>query len=286
MPPPLADAFGRVRAVSWNSVGLFGGLASNPRRWRAKRGMVEKLCSDHDIVLFQETRGKSADVLTLPSGFFWTGSFFRASDFDASSRAGGVVVGVRRAMGGAMTARTIEISRGRCIVVQLRDWCAALHIINVHLDPAMATGARINFLHSIRDFISNGVARPTFVGGDWICLVHDESRLDIERGERRDNSRVSAAFDAMFGDMTECAQENYTFSRVFSVGENAVYSRLDRWYTNLDPQALGRVVMSVAVVGLLLVECRPSDHLLVSVFVCPTGQAFASPAVVASRRRP
>lgn len=40
-----------------------------------------------------------------------------------------------------------------------------------------------------------------------------------------------------------------------------MYSRLDSWCTNMGPQAIGRFTMSVSVIGPLLTEHRPSDHL-------------------------
>lgn len=128
--------------------------------------MTETLCGNHDVILLQETRGKAADILTLPGRFVWTGSFFRASDFDASSRAGGVVVGIRRTVAGAEGARLVEISRGRCVSVELRVAGDSLDVFNVHLDPAMGQSGRVHFLRSIRDYISAGAARPTFAGGD------------------------------------------------------------------------------------------------------------------------
>lgn len=258
-----------MRAATWNIASLFGGLSSNARRWRAKRQMLEQLCDSHDVILLQETRGKSADLLTMPSSFVWSGSFFRASDFDATSRAGGVVIGIRRTLAGASEARMVEISRGRCIAMQLRDGPDAIDVINVHLDPALSHAGRYAFLRSVWEYIDGGIPTPVFAGGDWNFLETDEVRLDLERGERRDGSRLAAAFEAMFDDLTECAQDQHTFRRLFEEGSNAVYSRLDRWYTNLDPHAMGRVVMSVSVVGSLLVASRPSDHLPVSVSWIP-----------------
>lgn len=248
-------------AVTWNAASLLGGLSSSARLWRSKRAMLDRLCSGHDLVLLQEIRGKAEDMLTLPSGFVWLGSFFRASDLDATSRAGGVVVGLRESVPGARTALMVEIGRGRCMAIQLCTEDCAFGVINTHMDPSMRQSARHLFLRSVRDYIDGRLPAPTFAGGGWNFLATDEVRLDVDGGERREGSRISAAFDAMFMDFAECAQEQHTFSRVSGGGENAVYSRLDRWYCNLDPHALGRIVVSVSVVGSLLDANRPSDHL-------------------------
>lgn len=276
--PSLAGEYERLRAVSWKPASLFGGLASNARRWRSKRAMLEQLCARHDVVLLQETRGKEADMLTLPSGFVWMGSFFRASDLDATSRAGGVVLGIRLIVPGARAACMVEVSRGRCFATRIHHGSGSLCLINVHLDPSMSPSGKHSFLRSFRNYVDSGDPTPTFAGGDWNFLATDEVRLDVERGERRDGTRIATAFDAMCVDFTECAQEQHTFSRVFDDGANAVYSRIDRWYCNLDLQAMGRVVISVSVIGSLLSANRASDHLPVSVVWVPRSRR--------ARRRP
>lgn len=183
--------------------------------------MVERLCASHDLVPLQESRGKAANMLTLLGGFVWRGSFFRADAINATSRAGAVVVGIRDSVPGARTAVVSEVSRGRCIAIRLHSERRSMAVVNVHLDPSLSPGGKLTFLRSVCEFVDSDAPVPTIVGGDWNFLASGERRLDVEHGERGDRTGTGAAFDAMFGDLAECAQEQHMFSRVYRQGESA-----------------------------------------------------------------
>lgn len=119
--------------------------------------------------------------------------------------------------------------------MRLRADSGSVDFVNVHLDPSLTTAARHCVLRSVRSYIGYGDPVPTVAGGHWFFLAIDDSRLDIAEGERRDGSRIAAAFDSLFSVVAECYQEQHRFSIVFSEGCHSVYSRIDRWYFNLDP---------------------------------------------------
>lgn len=79
-------------------------------------------------------------------------------------------VGLPHTLVGAADARMVVISRGRCVAVQLRDGLAAIHVFNAQLDLALSLADRHTFLRSIRGYIDEGEATPTFAGGDWNFL--------------------------------------------------------------------------------------------------------------------
>lgn len=66
-------------------------------RWRDKHTALEGLCSRHDLVAVQETRGGEGDLAMLPGHFERFGPFFPIDQLAMGSCAGGVAIGVRRA---------------------------------------------------------------------------------------------------------------------------------------------------------------------------------------------
>lgn len=213
--PSVNVVVGRLRAVSWNTAPLFGGMSSGPRRSHSKRRMVESSFVAHALVLLQETRGKTVGMVALPCDSVWMCPLpcERLRHFVARGR-GGVVHP-------AQDCRVDWCCHGR----DLGHGDESMDLINIHLGQGMGLGARVYFLHSVREFFSEGEARTTSLGRGWNFLATVEHRLDLERGERREGSRTLAAFEAMFGDLTECAQSQHAFSQGFEGGANVVYSR-------------------------------------------------------------
>lgn len=113
--PSLGASFGRLRAVFWNTASFFCSIPSTACRWQAERSMTATLCGNRDIRMFQETVRKAADMLTsgpARSSAQATSTLRRAT--------GGVVMGIRRTVAAAESARLVEISRGHCVAVELR----------------------------------------------------------------------------------------------------------------------------------------------------------------------
>lgn len=110
-----------IRATSWNAALLPGGTHTNPVSWCRKRAQVVVLCSHHDFVTVVESRGTAADLSHLPTTHEWRGTFRATRPGEATSHAGGVVIGVHRCFERMGCRISHVVATGRVLVATVYD---------------------------------------------------------------------------------------------------------------------------------------------------------------------
>lgn len=67
------------------------------------------------------------------------------------------------------------------------------------------------------------------------------------------------------------SQSQCTSGRSCADGFRSRLSRIDRWYSNLDPDSMGKLIPTVSVEGSCVVTDRPSDHLPLRMIIARRG---------------
>lgn len=272
-----------IRAVTWNSSCLLGTLHMDYSRRQAKRSAVEELCRRHDVVCIQETRGAVGDLLMLPADFEWHGTFSPLDDASMGSRAGGTVVGRRRAFRERFDDRwIIEVVRGRSIALELAlSSRPALQVVSVHTPPHSCGFGIRWFFAALRNALRLSTPRPTptLLLGDWNFTSEQADRMRTTVGDMHLPAAASEAFHSVFQECHELHQPLFTFSRRDGDAAQRIFSRLDRIYTNVPEMDLLRMHVAVGAPHGFHMHPRPSDHLPVSLTV------MAAPRSRLGRRR-
>lgn len=184
----------------------------------------------HDVVIVVESTGTAADLEHLPCSPMWQGSAMTPRLGDATSRAGGVMIGVHSrfsAHGVRTECEAIIIRR----VLAVTFWHAAqvvAHIFGVHIDPALSDGQKLWVFRRIATAGGRYPEAVSAVGGDWNLTHRDEERLRIDGTERRDTYMEADRFDSAMRRFAEVSQPHYAFP-LPSVTSGA-FSMIDRWY--------------------------------------------------------
>lgn len=221
---------------------------------------MEYLCRRSDVICVQETRGIATDSAYLPDSHRYFHNLFE-EEGNFTSGAGGILFAVRHTLISRLASVRHEVLvRGRASAVhlQLRDG-AEVVIVGVHLDPALPLHNKRDFLHRLRRHVDEHPRAACLMIGDWNFICAEDVRLQdsVEAGGGVDT--VSRAFDSAFLDFAELWQPHYTFGRRSATGMSML-SRIDWCYTNIPEMESGGNFWSLATLGSLHADERPSDH--------------------------
>jgi exonuclease III len=239
----------------------------------AKMGRFLKLLS-HDVVCGQEAHGTPADLTTLdaeaPSHTHW-------GSFHAKSSTGGVLISIKTEFLQQFNEITIhDLAAGRCLGLALRGPSSSLLVVCLHLNPADSVSTKSALLRSIADLAAN-VSGRAILAGDFNFLHLDECRLHVDDAGAHDateQGRLAELFEELFCEWSELHQPLPTRRQVS--GRRIIsYSRLDRIYTNLQPQEVSDRQPYTAVIGSAQHPNNISDHIPVG---CRFGAGLCGPA--------
>jgi endonuclease/exonuclease/phosphatase family metal-dependent hydrolase len=248
----------------------------SPRRIAvAKMGRFLKLMS-HDIVFSQEAHGCAADLTTLDAE---APSHTHYGSFHAKTSTGGVTISIKTEYLEQFNEITVhDLSAGRCFGLALRGPTSSLLVICLHLNPAASTHTKSTLLKSIAD-LATSVPGRALLAGDFNFLHSDEYRLHVDDAGAHvttEQGKLSELFEELFWDWSELHQPLPTRRQV--TGQRiSSYSRLDRIYTNLQPQEVADRQPYTAVIGTASHPSNISDHIPVG---CRLGSGLRGPARV------
>jgi endonuclease/exonuclease/phosphatase family metal-dependent hydrolase len=246
----------------------------SPRRIAvAKMGRFLKLLS-HDVVCAQEAHGTSADLTTLdaeaPNHTHW-------GSFHDNSSSGGVTISIKTEFLQQFNEITVhDLTAGRCLGLALRGPKSSLLVICLHLNPAASLPTKTALLKSIADLAASVPGR-TLLAGDFNFLHSDECRLHVDDSGAHDTTeqaKISELFEEIFSEWSELHQPLPTRRQVHGQRITS-YSRLDRIYTNLQPQEVSDRQPYTAVIGSAQHPNNISDHIPVG---CRFGAGQCGPA--------
>lgn len=254
---PGACALFPLKFATWNSASLLGGLRTTPNRWGAKRKALASLLRSCDIACPRGSRHTAVDLHFLPDSHAYHHTFVPVAPEGLSSRGGGVIIAIRRTCIAQLDpVSSTVIRRGRGLALRLLRGRLALHVISVHMDPALTPRARYACLREVRSYMDGYTGEAFLCGGDWIFAHQDETRLRHGGEEVRAARAESDPFNSMFEDLGELYQPLTTFAR----GVEGPQSRIDRWYTNISELELSNWLITPSVRGSLQ-ERSPATQL-------------------------
>lgn len=135
---------------TWNSAVLFGGRTTGLERSAAKRRFLGDLLERHPLVVLQETRGLSADVLHLPGSHVYFNFVGPLSNNGFTTMSGGVLIAVARWLyDRAERAVHTVIVAGRAHMLSLRLPDGWVSLVNIHVDPSLSAERKRRLLNEV-----------------------------------------------------------------------------------------------------------------------------------------
>ena len=236
---------------SWNSRGL---LSSDPNIYQRKADRGRKLCSKHDIALFQEVHGNRAAAEVFLDGVDSHAGHFSSNR--AMPNKGGLLTCVGFAFLAEITKKLQDQTSlsdlydnpdvedyiaGRVHFVTYSWNCGwKLRIINVHFDPDWRVEKQIQVLKHIRTRILNPLDGLTIVGGDWNFVTAENDKVDLLQPHVCYSLCTAGEFwNNNFEDLLEHFQPSLTRADTTD-HPHPTAGRLDRIYSTHDRMSLTR----------------------------------------------
>lgn len=187
---------------------------------------------------------------------------------ETTSRAGGVVIGVRsHILVRGIRAGCEEVIVGR--VMSVTFWHNArviAHIVGIHIDLALSGGQQLSVFRHLAAAGGRHPEAVSVVGGDWNFMQRDEERLRMDGSELRDAYMEADRFESVMQRFAEVSQPHYTFRRRGLVAGDA-FSRIDRWNTMVDEVCFRRLLFLAGVVGAFAAAHAASDNLPITLTI-------------------
>lgn len=146
------------------------------------------------------------------------------------------MIGIRRVVLDRAAVDSEEVSRGRALLLRIRiQGGGQLLLLSAHLDHALSASGRDSSLWRLQTSERSYPSAVALMGGDWNFISAGEGRAtDSAVGDGRARERTGSLFGQLLPEMSEAFRIMHTFCREVVEWTPQVFSRLDRWYTNMD----------------------------------------------------
>ena len=259
---------GEARFISWNARALF---CYDPLQLHRKLDFVCGLSAGADAIMIQEAHSNAEKATILEDRLRDTHDFWWCNALDDATLGGVGFIVKRLFLARFRHVTPVTIIPARAMLLELRGDEGALNLCCIHVDPALNTAGKKQFLDNVRRAIPVNDGVHSILCGDfnYDSDVHD--RMDCEHGHYCGSpGPVQAKFDQLFGDLAELDTQDFTHR---NMRDDAVvaFSRIDRVYTSLHPALCQEIAFAAGVVHpVKSPRFDLSDHVPIRFAMTPT----------------
>ena len=248
--------FQKMSVCTWNANGLF---CHNLVNFDSKIRIMRSICDRFDIVFFQETHDNLvSDVVQIYYKYFRTHILFCNP---GTSSVGGTLIAIKLcffSLFGAWKHRVVI--KGRIQLLQLAGSNGCLDLLNIHSNPNLPIGDRINQIKGAWDLFRPMHHTLRFAGGDLNSCLCATDRVRIDNGQFCGIvTKLSEAILDLCQDFVNIDIGEYTHRHTGSNGKRTL-AIIDRFLAGLPLEAYAIFCINAGVIGNAISKDNPSDH--------------------------